>query len=1812
MPTDLIQTSANVQTSSSWSISKASGNDLTKTIASNPCATITMGALRDSDTGLPSDAQHFTASGKNVFQDTLEVRNICCKKKMPTTTHYTPVDTHLFSPQNMTNLSSHENRKLIHKTLLSIDEQHFAQNKNYFSGIQTSVATTAANICKEIINEQEKLRSTLRELAANTYETNIKIYEQRVDQVTPEGVRELIGTTCAICIPSQPDLTEFNTKMAGFLINRDYIELFNHILDDKNLRAHLSKTRLGESILVDMKKVFPRDVTITELDQQQQVLLDKIQAMSSPINGSHPHQICAINLDGKNLMECVACLCENEGVKERLMNTHFGRGVLDKLHNHLAYFNTLKARENIEFIVNEIKIKSDKLNNSGNLSGLQRVFNIIPKARTMGEIKEMLNTIMLKRSGIYNHLERDEFFKTLLGIQSRGVNITLKNLLSKDVTLQKNIIDALQLEKIANKHCPLLLSDPRRCEEFVNTINSLTILDFLVNHLGGETAEFYAKIKELYPSTLKIDEFFKQLKVSDNFFFAGIGNANTDANKEANTEVCASIIAAGALLPRKFSWNDITRLVQVMQHMRNNENFHNSDNCENPDNCKDCENNKLVLKYTSSSQYWAGPYVKNLNVDETVENTINGIVHTYINSNTRNKVTKIADVINRQLNVYLSPAQITKNYSLSLENMIDKYLSLKLNINNKQSKQIKSEMLDFLLSRDKYQKNGVKNVIFSVVVAEILSLSNKMFEDDLDKANITSADLTENHNNGNDRLLTMAHIEDISHLGVMYINIFTILNEITNINESFDLMKKIFIKKPEIIANLGVLQASFENTLYDRNNTLDEFKQQVVSFFNHNAFLAFLEQNNRYIEAMAELKNSFLKLSLTSLFFQNINRVNINLVAEDKKKIVDSIYAMMKIPEASRPDKSLRILDFVLYQALKSGNIKSPENKIKGQPHEFLKVFIKETLKKMQDLIKKEAERPISELYTTSSAIGENIEKACNIIGNPEKRQRINKQGYGQELDKLSPEESVNLKARIHELLDKGGDLKAGIMDISNEIRFSRDLTFLNGLATFNFFHTILQNMRNEFRPKESDKQQKLINGQQEEIKEPQELIDARRQPMIENLYQLTGDIYNYDAFKAFIQKNNEGKNQCSPQNFIKFIDDEGNISESLIFKIAMAEEKITEATPKVKQYALEKYRKEVKSYQEEYIHSLNRYYHECALHKYHYERELRDFFQACAWQVERDKKDNWRNWQGEVSADIQQRALDQMRIMNEWSEKEVLVVCTLTDWVDSKLVRKSGVAINRHGIENLSMLHNSAKYEGKFVVKVRRKDIINKLDDKFCDPYQLVRQGINQKIGVMPNYKGPVIEEVTETLQFPIGVNLVTYVTVEEFMRLVITGSRRYEVTEILEDNTKEFQTGYPPLCNTEKMAENIMASFSGIAQNASYAQRFPGGLMGQQRAEVPTIAAPPGNRSTAPEATQYVSTPLIPTIRHFSDNIATSLPPTFVSKAAEQVMPVQPDSQQQTSLRRMTAQFSSNVTAPPSPPATSRMTAQFSSNITTPPSPPAASRMTAQFSSIITTPPSPPVTRRMAAQFSGNIAMPLIPPFPGEARLVTPASQQQPLTTLIDSGRTPSENHKADSSRGAIIFANAMRQAEQQRKADSVLTRWLSTAPSDNGGIDKKKRLNVTGQSSVPDFVPVRINSSADGTGYNEHLIASLVHHMNQYYQPDANATRLVKHYSRELVRRGLIQKPHTTKEQTLTLDSPVLLHLINIINADLQRSDKEPMQVLIHVMEEGEDPTRSPFISGVHIYGPQGGREVHILYASGEIKPLVRKEVARRLQK
>ncbi|MCU5772659.1 hypothetical protein N5923_14450 [Erwiniaceae bacterium BAC15a-03b] len=1636
--------------------------------------------------------------------------------------HFTPGDFQVSPSQNIYNMQT---------ILRTLPSEKFDYHKvgKYLETSDKYSTQSAAGACRIINDEKENVFKSVRIRAKQFFTELREVYNSQVDKVSAEKLKLMIDIICAICNPSSHNLTPFLNEISTLLINGDYENMFLQLRANQNLRNRLGQTAFGSVVLKQMREVFPLDVAISELNQRQQQFLDIIQALCTPIDNLNLHQICELDITGKNLIEITHYLSKNTGIKKILNDTFYGQSIWFNLLNHPVYFKTLSVRANIESLLEKIELKKEKIKQIDNLSLIWRALNVLSRAITRREIEELHKKIKSESLMLELILLGTDLFRTLWQIQRCGVQNSLMGLLSSDDRIMRDIItNGLNLEEIANQVSPVLLVDCQRCEEFVRICYLLSACDAFFEHdnINGRAIKLFNTMMEFHPLTPDdIEIFLNQLKKSQQFFFAGIGKEKTEANNNANTEVCASIISAMVFLRPDLAWIDIKRILLVIENMPSSVNFHNR------------QYNDAMQQYINSFEQWSGPYA-----NHSDKATVTRIVHSYFKSGMEGKINEIADDISRRLRDSLSTEVLKENFYRSLKNIIDDNLIKKLDIGKEQLKQIESEMLDYLLICGRYSDNK-REAIFNTTIAQILKLPSEMLAYKLKKQNLTTEHYKEYHHNGDDRLLTMAHIDDIEHFGILHIDISAFISKLKDAYDAFNVMKLFFAPQPELSAYIAALLTSMTDILYKREkNKISEFKEMVNIFFDSaifEEFMASIQDNEEVTDALMTIKAGLLSLSLPdiSILFNKIEKLGIHFSAKDSENFKTYIDELLKSTEHSQPEINRLILNYLLRLTLESGSIKTPQVQFKGQSHEFLDALTRSLHENMTRIKKAEAIRLMAEWGITSSNM-DYTKIACEFINgasnNVTKTPPSNKERRGQELKKLSPEEASYFSKKLDEMLsEKITAPQDKIMEIVEEFRRSRNIKVLKDVANYHFLYVTLNNLRNKYRNEQDD---------------------AKRRQMIEEMYKIIINMDNHDTLNTFYQVQEKEKKCYSAQEFIKYTDKKEQVSGSLMCKMVNLDTRLREIISQRYADSVEEYKKENEACQRE--NALSYHYYENELSKYQYERDrrARDLFQQCSHLTELDYKYNFRQWQNDNKTESQLATLLQMEAHQQWLNTKLLVVCNVRGVVDIKMAADSKITVNNNkgaagGINRHQFLHSGLHTDKLFMVEVSRKELLAAQEDRqFSYKDGLAdQQLIESKKGFMPT-SNPAEMTATEEQVLPFDGQCLT---LEAFMKVVVGANSNFTVVKVMEKNRENagcYPTEYPRPFDCGALANYLITENSGISPDAPrYAQQAANGS-GYDAGGT----SGPSESARSSNMTEILLAP----------------PPAFADPRINPDWRVyrrgdRPDN------------ISTDVTQ-------QRAMQQTALKLT------AMQEAALQQKTLQQTAPQPALMQQTTVKLTAEQRA--APPEPIE---LTKGQKQR--TEL----------------REAIFRLNLSRQKS-------------APVPDKTQPIYRKPTgSHLTGLSSAPDLVPLQINSRA-----GDRLIESLVRHMYQCYQPDDSSVQAwVKHYRSVLATRNWLNTAPTNQDQdgsqkpagnhpgAMTLNIPVLLTLIDIINADLQRSHKDPMRVMIHQMVERRNeqhPTGKVTVTEVYTCEPSVGRDVHILLRDGHFMPLISKEAARKLPK
>ncbi|MFS2224070.1 hypothetical protein [Pantoea sp. B65] len=1711
--------------------------------ASNTPATITLANLTGPFT-LPPDARHFLAGNsvcgcKHPDRVLNQERN-----NNPFSTDYTRPDQPISAEKT--------DQAAIIKTL------HFGP---YITGHLLPVAEiliksdnpmvkSAGEQAQKIGYQKDDLQKQLRTRANDALNKIQAEFDVEVSQVSDEYLRSLFGTIGAICDPRPRDLYEFHATMLEYLADRKYQELFAHIHSNANLYYFLNSTEFGRSVLTEVRNTFPLTGPVTFIPPQQSALLDKIAAFCTPIYGEYFHQICDINLTGKTAIQIVNCLLGNKGIEENLTRSDFGKKIWHELKNYPLYFKTLRSRSVLESMASEIDTYLATLERLDNLTGFQRVFSFFKRKITEIQLRYKYDEIKFESLKPTIILYRDSFFGTLRNIQRCGVDRTLQSLLGKNHPLQKAIVEALNLENLAEEVAPQLLLSSPDCRQFVSSAYALTICDIFTKNISELSNKLYQEIRQVYSSTVDVESTLNQLNFKDK-------------------EVQALMLAACNFLPPHLSWQDIQRALSSLSNLYASRHTMPSDGAGRR------------RDYINNFRQWSGPYSAFMDSD-----TINQIVNVCFNTWGHNeKINSIYQELSATLRNHLSPNILAENFRRSI--LIEPHFIRKLNIDKRQSQRIEDEMIGYLFCRGKYSSPELKQARFNLEVASILNLLPNKLAYDLDRINLSTAHYQEKHRSENDNLLTAEHMETLDHIGLLFIESHAMLNNLVVTKDNLEALKILFSRNDRVIKHIDKITHLMNELIYGGGSTIEEFREEVRVFFNRHEVQEIYNMPTKiFNNQLDEIKKLLLTVPLTSVaeFFTTISDLGITLSAESQKKIAEAIDIMSDGEDITLEERTSRVLSSLLHEQFLSGNITTPQKTFYGQSHEFLHELTKKLREDMEKLINTEVERLLGPLCDTSSENSAYIKAACQFISDPEAGKILpginasfQKSGRGTDPRKLTPDEAVTLRASLHTLLSNGvTDANPDIDAMIGYLRSTRTCQFLHSLAALNYWYNFLRLQRKKYQEAGSDDLRKNI---------------------ISQIYTRVSEINPHPLLPTVTPDH-----ITSAKDFIQSTDASLSISKTIMYHVTMLNIYLEDIKREHNEVLSLEYRRHCEEIQREYDLAMVIYGNDCIQQEYRARKATEDFLKTCGGLTdERQYKYELREWKGEIYEDIKINILENERLKDEWLNEKLYVICEVTSEVNSRLAGGNQLTVTTEGSpagfrRQVIMDKNVATTQQRFAVPIRRKDLIEayKNERYFYDPTKLVKGKITQQLGHMPTTNYAELAEIREfTLQNELGILELT-----DLLRIKVQGKRDYQVIDILAKNKQGYPLHYPAAYDCAARAREFrdmyFPGFTGRFND------FSPGLNNLLNSLPSATAArgsdfpPPPPAPTAPMATSQAgpSGLLARPIPALLTPMPSAPPQAQDFPAGERAAT---GAQPSTSARQQPPAFISLLAEGPASPAANARR-QIKPGVATP-----------------TPPPPQPVIRthyRVINQRGTLFELAAKNSTQQPRKTLTTQSKPDSFATVM--ARLKAEQQPASLQDNKIItrgldqrWANSATAGVNlmPRCSEALLSQTLPEIQTAAAALENFTAVEISSRATGTDYFDCLIISLVlhmkPGFPPDDPYILSLVRYYRSALVIKGWTAPPLNEEQREQYSNIIGYKPVHTPG-AMVFKSLASFTLIDAINADLKRDRKLPLRVVVHEMVQLND-TPQP-LELTEAYGPPEGREVHILQQGEHFKPLV----------
>ncbi len=1173
-----------------------------------------------------------------------------------------------------------ENPKITRNALKTTRYHDFIQGRltQYEKELRQSDAyniSTYADDCQKIIKLHNEITQEVRDNASKAYQKQKILVSHAASDLNNRQLTTIIDEIAAICDPSKELATCYNqtrTTLHKACENGTPYQLWDYLNENEPLQAWLEDSDFGQKILDELNSIPPESEDYVRFSTPQLQLINRILAFCKPITGVHLHALYQLDLSGKSAHTIIHTLIQNQGIKEILHGSYYGRRVWGRLMNCPLIIELFNHDKKIENNREKIAQQKHKLGELQNRSMISRLFNIWNIKRKESKIKrmtyQMREDVNVRKDII---IGRDNYFKYLQNLSNGDVYKTLRELSRDDVTLQNNIDVVINLSETVEKVTPTFLFLDTRMVPFIHISRALTFCDLFTKNIGCSVETLTATIAQLYPASEEIKRFTRSLKNS--------------------SDEIPLIMASGYLLPPHISGQERKRRMVLLSKVistREQEEIPRDD--------------VKMPAYLARQGEWCPDWK-----DPLDDHTLAATVKVWLDNQRPRGQDDILTRIDNKLATCLDPATLERNYRASVR--LNEKLAEKLSVTPAQQEIIKQNMVAYMLAQGEYADPALRNARFTLNLAKLLGRLPEKLAWDLEKVRLTAAHYREKKFTEENRLLTDKHLETIDHLIVLEKTIHNFMEARNALEELHGIYREI----QDEVNELESLYEHIEDIVSGDIQRLSGFHQLVSDILNDNniEFLSYFDAE--YYDRLTAIRKTLLAYNGEGLqaLFTTLDSTGLNLSEANIQYVTTTIKNYL-FDETSREIKSPSMVLSLLFNTLfKNGYIVDlPARQTLGHAHEYLDALSSELFNDMEKIIDGEIERIMVDFPPSKPKNIAYINACCRLINQPEQYQTIFNLLTSQQPDakKLSPREYSLLKTTLKTMLTSTPDEYQRICsEIISNLQQQRTDKDLYWLASMVYWHDFFSLRRAGYLAVNSDPQ---------------------RKKELEQIYRLNEYLFLDDLAADY---NNWRETVSVPAgklgNFINEIDQKYKISPSLAYQVTLLKDDVTIAMQKLSEEKRVAYRKAINEMNLRV--GLAMHYHELEQQRHLYKREMwrRDAQNNYGKEIESRNKaimSEWRNknhqqileniaLQRELTWAYQRERKTKMAsaitkttraVAHAWRNREVYVVIGTKIGHTSRVIIHDGAGpVNKH--DTYDKDESTIQYS---VVKVKASELTN------------------------------------------------------------------------------------------------------------------------------------------------------------------------------------------------------------------------------------------------------------------------------------------------------------------------------------------------------------------------------------------------------------------------------------------------------------------------------------------------------------------------
>lgn len=1177
-----------------------------------------------------------------------------------------------------------ENPKITRNALKMTRYHDFIQGRliHYEKELRQSDAyniSTYADDCQKIIQLHNEITQEVRDNASKAYQKQKILVSHAASDLNNMQLTTIIDEIAAICDPSKELANCYNqtrTTLHKACEDGTPYKLWDYLNENEPLLAWLEDSDFGRKILDELNTIPPESEDYVRFSTAQLQLINRILAFCKPITGVHLHALYQLDLSGKSAQEIIHTLIQNQGVKEILHGSFYGRRVWGRLMNCPLIIELFNHNKKIEHNRGKIAQQKNKLGELQSRSMISRLFNIWNIKRKEKKIKrmtyQMREDVNMRKDIV---IGRDNYFKYLQNLSNGDVYNTLRELSRNDVTLQNNIDRVINLSETVEKVTPTFLFLDTKMVPFIHISRALTFCDLFTKNIGSSVETLAATIAQLYPASEEIRQFSRSLKSS--------------------SDEIPLIMASGYLLPPHIRGQERKRRMILLSKVISTR-----------------EQEEIPRDHVKLPTYLArqGEWCPNWK-DPLDDHTLAATVKVWLDNQRPRGQDDILMRIDSKLATCLAPATLERNYRASVQ--LNDKLVKKLTVTPEQQNIIKQYMVAYLLARGEYADPALRNARFELNLAKLLGRLPEKLAWDLEKVRLTAAHYREKKFTEENRLLTDKHLETIDHLMVLEKAIHNFMEARNALEELHGIYREI----QDELNELESLYEHLEDIISGDIQRLSGFHQLVSDILNDNniEFLSYFDAD--YYDRLNVIRKILLAYNGEGLqaLFTTLDSTGLNLSDNDIQHVTTTIKNYL-FDETSRETKSASMVFSLLFNTLfKNGYIVDlPARQTLGHAHEYLDALSSELLNEMNKIIEGEIERIMVDFPPAKPKNIDYINACCRLISQPEQHQTIFNFLTSQQPDtkKLSPREYSVLKTTLRTMLTSTPDeyqrICSEIICNLQQQRMDKDLYWL---ASMVYWHDFFSLRRAGYL---------AVNS------------DAQRKKEIEKIYRLNEYLFldelatDYNNWREAV-----GVPAGKLGDFINEMDKKYKISPSLAYQVTLLKDDITIAMHKLSEEKRVAYRRAINEMNLRV--GLAMHSHELEQQRLNYRREMwrRDAQNNYAKEIDISNKaiiSEWRNknhqhilenialqrelafaFQRERKAKTEGAITKTTRaVAHAWRNREVYVVIGTKIGHTSRVIIHDGAGpVNKHDTQDKD--ESTIQYS---VVKVKASELTNDLLD--------------------------------------------------------------------------------------------------------------------------------------------------------------------------------------------------------------------------------------------------------------------------------------------------------------------------------------------------------------------------------------------------------------------------------------------------------------------------------------------------------------------